>query len=191
MKSQIPPKQRILETAYQLFYSQGYHATGINQILEESDVAKASLYLHYGSKEDLGLAYIQKVREDWFAAFDQFIGKKDTPQQKILASFDFLEMNMKLNEFRGCRFLNLLTEVDNVHEAMQSEIQSHKSKLRSVFKTLLRLHSTEHGPLLIPQLHDTIYLLFEAAITESKVYRDSWPIATAKKSISILLQTTT
>ena len=69
MKQAKAPKERILETAYKLFYAQGYNVTGINQILEESGVAKASLYQHFGSKEDLGIEYIKQVREDWFQSF--------------------------------------------------------------------------------------------------------------------------
>ncbi|MFN8345165.1 MAG: helix-turn-helix domain-containing protein [Spirosomataceae bacterium] len=50
------PKERILATASRLFYEQGYTQTGINQIWEEVSVAKAGLYLHYGSKDEPGVA---------------------------------------------------------------------------------------------------------------------------------------
>jgi AcrR family transcriptional regulator len=49
-------KDRILDTASRLFYDQGYHITGINQIIDEADIARASLYNHFPSKTDLLLA---------------------------------------------------------------------------------------------------------------------------------------
>ena len=51
-------KDRILDTASRLFYDQGYHVTGINQIIDEADIARASLYNHFPSKTDLLLAYL-------------------------------------------------------------------------------------------------------------------------------------
>ncbi|MBC7912682.1 MAG: TetR/AcrR family transcriptional regulator [Pyrinomonadaceae bacterium] len=190
MKNNLTPKERILTTAYTLFYNQGYNLTGINQILAEAKVAKASLYQHFGSKEELGIEYIKKVREDWFAAFEVHLSKKQEPKQKILTAFDFLEMNMKLNDYRGCRFLNLLSDVDTTSTGMQKQVVEHKTKLRNVFKTLLAEYTGDKIQLAIPNAQDTIYLLFEAAIIESKLYRDVWPIVAAKKSVSNILDLT-
>ena len=66
------PKDRILETASRLFYTQGYNATGINQILEEAKVAKASLYTHYGSKDELGIVYVKSARDEWLKRYMLF-----------------------------------------------------------------------------------------------------------------------
>ena len=187
MKSNSTPKERILETAYKLFYTQGYNMTGINQILEEAKVAKASLYQHFGSKEELGVEYIKKVREDWFFAFENHLSKKKDQKQKILTAFDFLEINMKINDFKGCRFLNLLADIDQTSKEMQNQILEHKTKLRNLFKTLVQRYSIENLEFTFPNTHDTIYLLFEAAIVESKVYIDVWPILTAKKTVNNIL----
>ena len=187
MKSTLTPKERILATAYTLFYKQGYNVTGINQILEEAKVAKASLYQHFGSKEELGIQYIKEVRKDWFFAFEAHLSKNQGPKQKILAAFDFLEMNMKLNSYRGCRFLNLLSDVDTTSKGMQTQVVEHKSKLRNVFKSLVDEYTGAHTQLAILNAHDTIYLLFEAAIMESKLYKDAWPIVAAKTSVNNIL----
>jgi len=192
VKSNITPKERILETATRLFYSQGYNSTGINQILDEANVAKASLYQHFGSKEDLGIEYIKKVREDWFASFELHLSKKNNPKQKILVAFDFLEINMRLHNFKGCRFLNLLSDIDSTSNAMQTEILEHKTKLRKLFKKLVDEHTADtKKELSTPNASDIIYLLFEAAIIESKVYKDTWCIASAKKAATSILETST
>ncbi len=187
MKNSSAPKERILETAYKLFFKQGYNMTGINQILDESKVAKASLYQHFGSKEDLGVEYVKKAREDWFQAFESHLSKKAEPKQKILAAFDFIAMNMRLHDYKGCRFLNLLSDIDSVSKRMQIEIIEHKTKLRNLFKSLVKFHTGSNRKLAMPNAHDSIYLLFEAAIVESKVYQDEWPIAAAKQTANQIL----
>ena len=187
MKNNSTPRERILETAYKLFYTQGYNMTGINQILDEAKVAKASLYQHFGSKEELGVEYIKKVREDWFLSFEIHLSKKKDPKQKILTAFDFLEINMKMNDFKGCRFLNLLADIETTSKEMQNQILEHKTKLRNLFKTLIQQYSNGNLEMSFSNAHDTIYLLFEAAIIESKVYKDAWPILTAKKATNTML----
>ncbi len=191
VKNTSAPKERILETAHKLFYTQGYNMTGINQILDESKVAKASLYQHFGSKEELGIEYIKKVREDWFRSFEIHLSKKPDPKQKILTAFDFLEINMKLNDYKGCRFLNLLSDIDTTSKQMQNLILEHKTKLKGLFKSLIKSYTNDKIELIFPNAHDSIYLLFEAAIIESKVYRDIWPIVTAKKTANNILTLTT
>ena len=56
-----PPEERILAVASELFYRQGYRATGINEVIARSGVAKATFYNHFPSKEDLCLAYLQLI----------------------------------------------------------------------------------------------------------------------------------
>ena len=190
MNNRPSPRERILAEAFQLFYTQGYNLTGINQILKESKVAKASLYQHFGSKEELGVEYIKKVRKDWFESFENHLAKKTSYKEKLLATFDFLEMNMKLNDFLGCRFLNLLSDIGTTSKKMQNQIIEHKSKVRLYFNDLVKAHlkSTKSG-VSTPNPGDTVFLLFEAAIVESKVHRDVWPIRVAKKSVDTILST--
>jgi AcrR family transcriptional regulator len=59
------PRDRIIDTALRLFYEQGYLATGINQIIAESQVAKATFYSHFPSKENLCIAYLQARHVVW------------------------------------------------------------------------------------------------------------------------------
>lgn len=181
MTDQSNPKKRLLKTASDLFYRQGYNNTGINQVIEEAGVAKASLYQHFGSKEELCVAYLEAKHKNWFEELNHFLSAKDNPKEKILASFDFLEETSKRNNFRGCSFLNILSEVPMSSKKIVNEAVGHKSKLRSFFKELLQAVDQGNNA-------DTVYLLFETAITESQVYKDVWPIRSAKKTVSKLIQ---
>lgn len=53
-------RERIIDTASRLFYFNGYNQTGVNQIIKEASVAKASLYQHFRSKEDIAVVYLQR-----------------------------------------------------------------------------------------------------------------------------------
>jgi AcrR family transcriptional regulator len=181
------PKERILVTATKLFYEQGYNATGINQVLEEAGVAKASLYQHYGSKEELGVAYLKNAREEWFAGLDQALAKKNTSLERVLACFDFLEYTMRVNNFLGCKFINMMAELASAGTAMRKEIMEHKAKLRHYMSEHVKEACKEAGTRNAGILSDTIYLLFEGAIVESKITNDTWPIKSARKSAKLLL----
>jgi len=187
MIHKLGPKERILETASRLFYSQGYNSTGINQILKEANVAKASLYQHFGSKDELGVLYLKAGREEWFSGLGQWTDGKHKPAQKLLACFDFLEYALQKHDYLGCKFINMLGEIGDSSPLMSKEIREHKSKLRQYIKGFVEqaVNDRLHGDM----LGDSIYLLYEGAIVESRIYKDTWPVKKAKKMINMLLKT--
>lgn len=173
----MQPKERILEKASFLFHTQGYNSTGINQIIEEAKVAKASFYQHFKSKEDLCAAFLEWRHEYWFTKLEQFTSDQKDSKSKVLTSFDFLvAMNQKEN-FRGCSFLNLLSEIPSDNEKILSVIQSHKSDLRNYFKAEIENEL----------LADHIYLLFESCIIESQLFKSNHLIEQSKKIIQTLI----
>lgn len=188
MAKHAGPKERILETACRLFYKQGYNNTGINQILEEAKVAKASLYQHYGSKEDVAVEYLKAGRIEWFQGLGQWVDAKTSPLQKVLACFDFLEYALRNSEYRGCKFINILTELGDIQSPMHKEILEHKMKLREYIKGFVKQALPETKQEESEDIGDSVYLLFEGAIIESKIYKDAWPVKTAKKIVKTLLE---
>lgn len=182
------PRERILETAARLFYKQGYHNTGINQILDEAKVAKASLYQHFRSKEEVGVEYLKMARTEWFAGLEQWTGKKNSAEQKVLACFDFLEYALTHNEFRGCKFINILSELADEESAIRVQVLEHKVKLRNYIKEFVQEAIGEKRSEKGDRLGDAVYLLFEGAIVESKIHKDSWPTRTARKMVKTLIE---
>jgi AcrR family transcriptional regulator len=67
-----PPRERILNTAYTLFHKQGYNNTGINQIIMEANVSKASFYAHFKSKDDLCIEFLNKRFDYWVSELENF-----------------------------------------------------------------------------------------------------------------------
>ncbi|WP_367864280.1 TetR/AcrR family transcriptional regulator [Pedobacter sp. WC2423] len=180
MKQKVAdPKTRILETATRLFYTQGYNATGINQIIKEAEVARASLYMHYQSKEELCIAFLNFRHKYWFDALMKFTEELTDPEEKLMAAFDFLISMNDQEDFRGCAFMNILSEISPADQTIYTIIQHHKQNLRDYLAGIF----PEQGQL----LKDHIYLLFESSMLESHLYRDQWPVIQSKKIIKTLL----
>lgn len=172
------PKERIINTTFDLFAKQGYNSTGINQIISEANVARASFYQYFKSKEDLCVEFLNVRHDYWFNELHQFISKKEDVKSKLISSFDFLiYMNQKEN-FRGCSFLNILSEIPADHVKILKVIQHHKKDLRTYFSELME----------DKDLSDHIYLLFESCIVESQLFRSNELIEKSKKIINQLIK---
>jgi AcrR family transcriptional regulator len=175
-KSTSDVRRRILETASKLFYTQGYNLTGTNQVIAEAEVAKASLYQHFPSKEDLLVEYLSTTAIATNDALRAVIAKHDSPKDKIIAIFDFLVKFTKQTEFHGCNFLNILSELPIENKRVRSLIKKQKDFIRKLFAEIL-------APLGKEDLADEVYLLFDGAMITSKVQGTSWPVLTAKKIV--------
>ena len=79
------PRERIVATASDLFYTQGYRATGINEVIKQSGVAKATFYSHFPSKDDLCLAYLEERSLAEKRSITEQVQSKRTPRAKFLA----------------------------------------------------------------------------------------------------------
>lgn len=173
----MSPKERILEKTAVLFHQQGYTVTGINQIIEEAKVAKASFYQHFKSKEDLCVVFLNERHTFWFNQLEQFMANEKEVKAKVLASFDFLIFMNKKENFRGCSFLNILSEIPSDNIKILSVIQSHKQDLRVYFQNIIN----------DKLLSDHVYLLFESCIVESQLFRSNQLIEQSKKIIQTLI----
>lgn len=165
-----PPRERILNTAYTLFHKQGYNNTGINQIIMEANVSKASFYAHFKSKDDLCIEFLNKRFDYWVSELENFTKPTSSLREKILSSFDFLMYMNEKENFRGCSFLNLLSEVPEEKLAIHTTIRDQKKKLRDAFDIEIKDE--------ILSAH--IYLLFESSIITSQLYRSNELIVKSK-----------
>lgn len=171
------PRERIIETTFSLFAKQGYNSTGINQIISEAEVAKASFYLHFKSKEDLCVEFLNVRHEYWFNEFHSFSAQSEDLRSKIISAFDFLIYMNEKESFRGCSFLNILSEIPMENTKILKVIQSHKADLRHYFSELIKDEI----------LSDHIYMLFESSIIESQLFRSNELIEKSKKIITNLI----
>jgi AcrR family transcriptional regulator len=175
----ISARERIIDVTSNLFHYQGYNRTGINQIIDEAKVAKATFYHHFKSKNDLCVEFLNKRHVYWVTELQKFISKDENPKEKILNSFNFLIfMNTKEN-YRGCSFLNIISEISEDQENIRTAIQNSKTGLRNFFKELIE------DELLAAH----IYLLFESSIIESQIFKSNELIEKSRRIVEKLIIT--
>ena len=161
-------KDRILETASRLFYDQGYNQTGINQIIDEADIARASLYHHFPSKTDLLLAYLDRTHELWFGELEIFMLPIAGARERLLALFDFRVRRQLKLKYKGCHFNKIVAETCEDQQVFD-RVRAHKDRFRKYIYDLVR--QTGHRQLLDDDtLADTIFLLLEGGIAMGAMY---------------------
>ena len=188
--SDISPRERIIETALRLFYRQGYLATGINQIIAESNVAKATFYSHFPSKESLCVVYLQARHGIWMQWLKDSVEQHDSAKERLFGIFIFLKEWMTDCEFRGCAFLNIASEIPTINSEIRNEVVVHKDSLQRYVREIVSDMITEDQSLShldSQQTANMVYVLIEGAIASSQNYHDTWPITAAQDAVERLL----
>src|ERR1700732_4660 len=98
-------RERILETAEDLFYREGIHAVGIDTIIEKSGVAKMSLYRNFASKDDLVAAYLEARGQRYCQWWEGVMALHPSqPRRQLRDLFEAIAVRTRRPEFRGCAF---------------------------------------------------------------------------------------
>jgi AcrR family transcriptional regulator len=158
-----PPsaRERILDTAFRLFYARGIRAVGVDLIIAESDVAKATFYKHFRTKDDLVLAYLEKVDGIWT---DQLhvaaTAAGPRPADQLVGVFDALVSSCRREGYRGCAFINAAAEATPGTPAHQAAID-HKQRVLAWLTEL----ATEAGAARPGELARSLSLLLDGGLS--------------------------
>jgi AcrR family transcriptional regulator len=129
-------RERILTAAYELFSRRGIHAVGIDEVIDRATVAKATLYRHFATKNDLVLAVLQRREEIWTHGLIEAQSEQrgTTPEEQLLAIFDVMHDWFQLRDgYEGCSFINVLLELGADHPAGQASI-AHIDHVRDIVR---------------------------------------------------------
>ena len=174
------PPERILNVARDLFYRQGYRATGINEVIGKSDVAKATFYNHFPSKDDLGLAYLKSVRRSELDYLAQAVAGAKGPQARLLAVIESLGPWLEETQFRGCAFMNMASEIPDPASPLREEGRRLYSEIRRKVKQLtLELVASDeqrYGHLDAGEFTNDFMIIFAGAVAMAEIYHDQWPV---------------
>jgi len=114
-----PARERILEASYHLFARRGVRDVSIDEVIAASGVAKATLYRHFPSKDDLVLSFLERRERLWTygTVRDGAIARSDSPVGRLLAIFDVFDDWFQRDDFEACSFINVLLEMGPDHPA--------------------------------------------------------------------------
>ncbi len=129
-------RERILTSAYDLFSRRGVRAVGTEEVIERAGVAKATLYRHFATKNDLVLAVLQRREELWTHGLidEQSRQRGETPEEQLLAIFDVMHEWIRLRDgYEGCSFINVLLELGPESPAGQACI-THIEHVRDIVR---------------------------------------------------------
>ena len=130
-------RERILDTAYELFSRHGIRAVGVDEVIQRAGVAKATLYRHFPSKDELVLAFLRRREQVWTIDWVEAEAKRrgSTPEEQLLAIFDAFDGWFRRDDFEACSFINVLLEMGPAHPASAASIQ-HLENIRSIVRRL-------------------------------------------------------
>jgi AcrR family transcriptional regulator len=131
-------RERILETAYELFSHRGVHDVGIDELIERAGVAKATLYRHFPSKDELVLAFLEQREQRWTYGWVETEARRRgaTPEEQLLAVFDLFDEWFHRDDFEGCSFITVMLEIGNLDDPVGRASADYLENIRSIVRTL-------------------------------------------------------
>jgi AcrR family transcriptional regulator len=135
MSAASPARTRVLETATRLFYAEGVHAVGIDRIIAEAGVAKATFYHHFPAKDELVRAYVEEQSQIQRATAARL--PEASPRDMVLAIFDSIGELGRDPGYRGCPFVNAAAEYPDPDHPVRQAIADHRAWFRELLRNLL------------------------------------------------------
>jgi AcrR family transcriptional regulator len=186
----IPVRDRILTIAFDLFYRQGYHATGINQIIAESGVAKASFYDHFPSKHDLLYEYVREAARRDYDDIRSEVDKASDVEERFYMPLNLLLPWFVASDYRGCPFQNVIAEAPAEDHQVRAEARRYYQRIRELLVELsadLLKQRRGKSRLDAEELADVYLTLMMGAIALAAGYRQPWPVEVAIRNLEVLL----
>jgi AcrR family transcriptional regulator len=162
--SEIGVRDRLLDAADRLFYREGVRAVGIDRVLAEADAAKASLYQHFGSKDQLVASYLERKTIDARANIEAYLANTP-PSQRALKFFDWVVAWAESKEFRGCPLQHTVSELTDAAHPARPIAQSQ----REWFTQRFLEWTTAAGVKDVKATARALLVLFDGALAGSEV----------------------
>ena len=179
-------RDRLLDAADELFYEEGIHIVGIDRVIEKAGVAKASLYSTFGSKDELVRAYLTRRYDQRRARITEWVGRYDSPRDRLLGVFDALGDSVAQPGYHGCAFANATAE-SSPGSVAEQVTQEYRAWTRTLFTDLARAAGAADPVTLGAQLH----LLYDGVNWAARIDRDLDAAGRAKAAATTLLAAAT
>jgi TetR/AcrR family transcriptional repressor of lmrAB and yxaGH operons len=184
-------KHRILETSRRLFLEKGYAETGLNQIVQEAETVKASLYQHFESKEELGREILKLYSEENLIIINSLMKKYPNPIQFLSSWTKVLQREARQNKLFGCGMANFRAQIGGDELKIKSEIESISKTIISTLEAYLStakqkgMISEEKN---ISHLSRQIFITYEGVLQTFRLLNDPKILSELDQIGSILLK---
>jgi AcrR family transcriptional regulator len=177
------PRERLLATGQELFYSRGA-SVGVDALLKEAKVARRSLYEHFGGKDGLVAAVLRRAGDEDVAWYEHALAAGGTePRARILGLFDQLDELVSDANFRGCRyFASDLAFAEPGHPA-HAETAAYRQRIRALL--VRELEAVGHAR--PEQAAEQLHLLIEGTLVTGATRSDEHPARTARELAAVVL----
>ncbi|MFE2069584.1 TetR/AcrR family transcriptional regulator [Streptomyces sp. NPDC059467] len=177
-----PARERILDTACELFYTHGIHAVGVDRLIAESGVAKATLYKQFPSKDDVVAAYLRRMDDSWRRQLrSAALAAGEGPREQLFGLFVALEQAARAGTL-GCAFINAVAEYDPGSTA-HTITAEHKANVRDWVRGLAAAAGATDPGMLAFQLT----LLIDGTLAATRVERAAEAAEAARQAARTLL----
>ena len=183
-------RDKIVEAASELFFTQGYQATTIDDVIERSGVSRPTLYNHFKTKEALCVEYLRERRQLDLDGIKEMMRKEKTAKGRFLTMGRATDRYLTSTQYRGCRYFNMISEVADCNSPISREARLYVDGVRDIIKDgVLELKASDpkYKKLDVVRTAESYYLLINGAIMGSQEYRERWPIDRALKDIERLM----
>ncbi|WP_406841843.1 TetR/AcrR family transcriptional regulator (plasmid) [Streptomyces sp. AHU1] len=175
-------QEQVLKAAEELFYAQGIQAVGMDAVRSASGVSLKRLYQLFPSKEALVLRFLQRRDTSWRQALARYVDTHATPDEQVLAVYDWLHQWFSEPGYRGCAFINSFGELGGTSPDVADQARHHKQAFRDYLASLVAAAGRPE------ELADQLNLLAEGAITTSAITGTPEPARQAREAAHLLLQ---
>lgn len=185
MTTSVTDHDRIVDSADRLFYGRGIQAVGMDAVRAEAGVSLKKLYTEFASKDALLVEVLRHRGRIWDDGIARAAASAESPRDRLLAVYDFLDDWFRQTDFRGCGFINAFGELGEVSPAVAVLVREQKASFRRYLDSLV----SELGapPVLAAQLA----LLAEGAQTTAAISGDPDAAAQARAAASVLIDVAT
>ncbi len=180
--TKLTAREKLLDAANELFYSEGVQAVGIDRIIEHAGVAKASLYNTFGSKEELIRAYLERRRAGTTTRIMNAVNRYDTPRERLLGVFEAQQAYFRDPNFQGCAFVKASAEA-KPGSAAEEVTEGYRTWVRTLLTQLADEAGVRDPALLAHQLH----ILYDGAVLSARLDHDPNGAAASLSAATALL----
>ncbi|MCQ4198697.1 TetR/AcrR family transcriptional regulator [Streptomyces sp. NPDC060311] len=127
--AKLPPRERILDAAEELFQREGIQRVGVQAVAEKAETTKMAIYRHFETKDALVAEWLRILAAEYQAAFDRVEAEHPgRPREQILGLARFIAEGLPSLSYRGCPFVNSLAELPDRSHPARRVIEEHKAR---------------------------------------------------------------